>query len=340
MKISKVMVVGFVLGLALAGREGAFASAESETVTIKLASLVPEATPWGEAINKMAAEWDKASGGKVKMIVYHSGVAGSTEDDVLRKLNMNQIQAAMLSTTGLSQIDPAIFTLNFPFFIRTEQELDAVLAQEKQNLNKLIEKKGYYPLAWSKVGWVRFYSKQKVLTPSDLRPLKIGSDEKVPQLTDVLKQLGYRVVPIQMNQVLIALSGGQIDATYQAPAASAGLQLFGVAKNMASIPITPYLGCILMTQAAWNSIPAQFRPELQRIALEAERSLDYSVQALEKSVIEVMRENGLVINDISPAQAEEWYADFQRGADRLVEASADRSLYDNINALLKSMRKK
>ncbi|MDR0487527.1 MAG: C4-dicarboxylate ABC transporter, partial [Treponema sp.] len=52
-------------------------------ITIKLASLIPENTAWGAAINKMAADWYKATNGEVEMIVYHNATAGD-EPEVLR----------------------------------------------------------------------------------------------------------------------------------------------------------------------------------------------------------------------------------------------------------------
>jgi TRAP-type C4-dicarboxylate transport system substrate-binding protein len=313
------------------------AEPKAETVTIKLASLVPENTPWGEFLNRVAAEWDKATGGAVKMIVYHSGIAG-TEDDIIRKLNMNQVQAAMLSSLGLTQLDPAMLTLNCPFLIRTEEELDRVLASEKEDLNRRIRAKGYFPLAWSKVGWIRFFSKEPVRVPADLKAMKVGTDENFPKLTDAFKAMGYKMVPIQMNQVLIALSGGQIDATYQAPAASAGLQLFGVAKNMATIPVAPFLGCIVMTNTAWNSIPERFRPELLRITAKLEAELDAPVQQLEDSIIKTMQEYGLVINEVPPEAEKLWYADFQGVINKLIGTTFDKTLYDRIDAILSNYR--
>jgi len=64
-------------------------------VTIRLASLVPENTAWGAGINRMAAEWSKITNGEVEIIVFHNGTAGG-EGEVLRKLKINQIQAAVL----------------------------------------------------------------------------------------------------------------------------------------------------------------------------------------------------------------------------------------------------
>jgi TRAP-type C4-dicarboxylate transport system substrate-binding protein len=145
--------------LGVACPEPAFA--QRRKVTIKLASLVPENTPWGSALNRMAAEWAAATKGEVSLMVYHNGSAGS-EVDTLRKLKMNQIQAAILTSFGLNTITPEILTMSAPFLIRNNTELDLVLNDLKPELERRINEKGFYTLAWSKAGWVKFFSKAPV----------------------------------------------------------------------------------------------------------------------------------------------------------------------------------
>jgi TRAP-type C4-dicarboxylate transport system substrate-binding protein len=116
-------------------------AAAQRKITIKLASLVPENTPWGVQLNQMAAEWAKVTNGEVQLIIYYNNK--SSEGDILRQLNMNQIQAAMLSTFGLKRINPEIMTLSCPFLIRNNAELDLVLNALKPDLEKKINDKGY-----------------------------------------------------------------------------------------------------------------------------------------------------------------------------------------------------
>jgi TRAP-type C4-dicarboxylate transport system substrate-binding protein len=106
-------------------------------VTIKIASPIPESTPWGRFLNEVANDWRKISNGEVDIIVYHNGVAG-TEKDVVRSLRVNQIQAALLSTLGLYEISPEVMTLSCPFLIRDDDELDLVLSGLRADLEEKI----------------------------------------------------------------------------------------------------------------------------------------------------------------------------------------------------------
>jgi TRAP-type C4-dicarboxylate transport system substrate-binding protein len=310
-------------------------SAQRRT-TIKLSSLVPEQTPWGDLLNRMAAEWYRATNGEVEMVISH-GMKFS-ESDLLRQLNMNQIQAAMLSTFGLKLIMPEIMTLSCPFLIRDNEELDLVLNEVKPDIESRISRRGYYTLAWSRVGWVRFFSKSPVFVPADLKRQKLGTSDSEPELMDAFKAMGYRMVPVAMNQILVSLSGGQIDAVYQSPVNAGGLQIFGSAKNMASIQVAPFMGAIIMKQQAWRSIPERHRETLMRITRRMEAELDASVQAFEAELIENFVEYGLVINQVSPEQERLWYADIDRAMPSLVKTVFDEGMYNRISALLRARR--
>ncbi|GHV82362.1 C4-dicarboxylate-binding protein DctB [Spirochaetia bacterium] len=306
-------------------------------VVIKLASLVPENTPWGDAFNRMVKEWSEATNGEVELVIYHNGIAGN-ESDVLRKLKMNQIQAAVLSTLGLSTITPGIITVSCPFLIRDDTELDLVLKDLKPELERRINSKGFYTLAWSKVGWLKFFSKAPVFTPDDMKKQKLGSSETEPALMDAFKAMGYQMIPVNMNQIVMSLTGGMVDAVYQSPVYAGGLQLFGLAKNMADINVAPLMGGIIMNQAAWRSIPEKYKPELIRITKRMEAGLDTSILALEAEIIQTMKQYGLIINQLTPAQEQLWYDDGKRIIPALLGKTLDRETYRRIETILTDHR--
>ena len=216
------------------------------TITIKMASLVPENTPWGQFLNQLAADWKTITNGQVDVIVYHNGVAG-TEKEVVRNLRVNQLQAAVLSTFGLYEISPEIMTLCCPFLIRNDDELDLVLSDLKGDLENKINGKGYFTLAWSRVGWVKFFSKQPIFVPEDLKKQKLGTNSDQEELSQAFKTMGFQMIPVARNDILIALNSNIVDAVVQSPVAVGSTQIFGLAKNMASINVCPFVGQSFLT---------------------------------------------------------------------------------------------
>jgi TRAP-type C4-dicarboxylate transport system substrate-binding protein len=332
MKAKKYLALLGILMLA-----GPFSLFAQRKQTLKIASVAPENTPWGAALNRMAQEWRTATNGEVELQIYHNGVAG-TEEDVIRKLRIGQLQGGVFTSFGLNAITPEVLTLSCPFLIRNNEELDLILEQLRPTLEKKIEDKGFVSVAWSKAGWVKIFSKRPVFVPEDLKTQKLGTSASEIELTQAFKTLGYQMVPLNMSEILIALNSGMVEAVYQSPIAVGGLQIFAIARNMASINIAPFMGGIVLSRNAWRSIPEKYKPRLMQINKQLEQSLDTSILKLEEDAVATMSSYGLVTNTISPDQERLWYSDVERTMPALVGTTFDAETYNQIDRILKAHR--
>ena len=311
--------------------------AAQQKVTVKLASLVPENTPWGAAINRMATDWEQATNGEVELIVYHNGVAGD-EGDVLRKLKLNQIQAAVFTSAGMHSVMPDVLTISYPLLIRDDAELDRVLAGIRPDLDAKIAQNGYVTLAWARAGWVKIFSRAPVFTPADLRKQKLGTNPDELEMMQAFRTMGFQMVPVNLNDVLVSLNGGMIDAVYQSPIAVAAGQLFGVAKNMSTVNLAPFMGGIIMNNTAWRRIPDRHKPALMAICKRIEREIDGSISRLEADAVATMARYGLKINEPESGQMREWYAEMARHEDALAGPLFNRELYQKIQRIVLEYR--
>ncbi|MDR2049504.1 MAG: TRAP transporter substrate-binding protein DctP [Treponema sp.] len=319
------------------GFETAAQRRSQRQVTIKLASMVPENTPWGAALNKMAAEWSAATNGEVRLQIYANGTQG-TEEAVLQKLNMNAVQAAVLTSFGLNKIAPEMLTVSCPFLIRSDDEFVEVFKTMKGELETKINSGNYYSLALVRGGWVKFFSRNPVFVPADLKRQKVGSVPSEPELAQVFRAMGYQVVIVDEKRLLVALNGGSIDAVYQSPISSAGFQYFGVAKHMASINIAPFMGAIVLNKHAWESIPEQHRDPIVRITRRIGSEIETSLMQLENDAVSTMTKHGLVVNTVNSQQAQQWYDDMARATPALLGTTFDRATYAKIEGILKTYR--
>jgi TRAP-type C4-dicarboxylate transport system substrate-binding protein len=304
---------------------------------IRLASLVPENTPWGAAINRMAADWGRATNGEVQVIVYHNATAGD-EPEVLRKLRLNDIQAAVFTSVGLSSLMPEVMAISYPFLIRNDDEFDEVMGKLRTDLDSRIQRNGFVTLAWAHAGWIKFFSKAPILVPNDLRRMKLGTGSE-EEMIQAFRIMGYQITPTTLSSILTDLNSGKIDAIYQSPVYAGGSQVFGVAKNMANINVAPFMGGILMNETAWRRIPDRHKNQLLAICKQMEREIESSIHNLENDTIVTMRRYGLQVNDLSAQQMQEWYADTGRFENMLVGHVFNREYYTKINAILAEYRR-
>jgi TRAP-type C4-dicarboxylate transport system substrate-binding protein len=304
---------------------------------LKIASLVPEDSPWGRAINQIAEEWYETTGGEVELRVSHGGVLGS-ESAVLQQLRLGQIQGAVLTSFGLNSIAKGIITLSCPFLIRDDRELEAIMSEMKPELETKLNNGGVFTLCWAQVGWIKVFSKEPVFVPGDLKKQKLAAGDNELEMTQAFKAMGYQMIAVPLNETLIALNGGMVDAVYQSPLYVGSMQLFGIVKNMASINIAPFMGGIVLGRDAWAAIPPQYKSQLQAIAKRVEQDILRSTQRLESDIIKTMVRHGLKINQLSPQQEQVWFEDTNRAMPNLLGTTFDRDIYERIVALLRTYR--
>lgn len=284
---------------------------------IKLASPAPEQSPWGAALNQLASDWLRISGGSVRLRIYHNGVAGS-ETDVLRKLRINQIQAAVLTSSGMKQVVPEVFALSTPFLIRSEETLQQVMAEVQPDLDAAFDRSRLTVLAWSQAGWIHFFSREPVTYPSDLQALRLASDPADQELAQAFTTMGFYPIPISPQEVITALNSRMIDAFYSSPVGAAGYQWFALAPNMLDLKVAPFMGSIVVSNSVWRRIDDDIKPALLRSARSVAAEIDRDVALLETDAIDTMKRYGLHVEPVPPEVEHVWLSYVQRYDDELL----------------------
>jgi TRAP-type C4-dicarboxylate transport system substrate-binding protein len=308
------------------------------SMTIRLASLVPENTAWGQSINRLAAEWNRVTNGYLNVIVLHGGTAGD-EAKVMGLLRSNQVQAAVLTSIGLNSVAPELFAISYPFLIRNDAELDEVLKKIKPDLDARMHNSGFVSMALARAGWVKIFSKTPVVTPDDLRRIKFGTPSAEQDMMQAFRTLGYNVVPANLTETLFSFQSGRIDATYLSPVYAAAQQIFGIAGNMTSVNVAPFMGGILMNEVTWRRIPENYRSSILEASKRMEKDIEASIANLETEAITTMLKYGLKVNELSMQQNQMWYDDTARYESRLVGSLFNREYYGKINNILSEYRR-
>src|SRR5256885_13091638 len=76
-------------------------------VKVRLGTLAPKGSSYSRHLQAMGEQWRKAPGGGALLTIYPDGAMGS-EEDMVRRMRLGQLQAALVTTTGLSEIEPGV----------------------------------------------------------------------------------------------------------------------------------------------------------------------------------------------------------------------------------------
>jgi TRAP-type C4-dicarboxylate transport system substrate-binding protein len=311
----------------------AVSAAPMAPITIKLGSLAPTGSPWDKGLRSIAAEWSRISGGAVTLKIYAGGIVGD-EMDMIRKMRIEQLNAAGLTGVGLCRIHQDILTIMSPLLIGNDAQLTTILDTLKPTFEKGLEEKGFKVIAWNKVGWVHFFSKQPIVKPDDLRKMKLFIWAGDPDAVQTWKDMGFHPVPLNVTDLMTALQSGMVEAFSATALSAATNQWFGLAQHMSAMNWAPLLGGIVVTKKTWDRIPAELRPQLMSAAQKIGASMEAEVADADRQAIDIMKQNGLVVDPVPDAAVAEWKAIVTRVAPSLFGKSLNKSLYERINSIV------
>ena len=294
---------GFVVVLAALLSSGT--EARAQTVTVKMATLVPDGSSWHLIIREMVEKWKTLSGGRVAVRLYAGGVAGD-DPDVVRKIRMGTLNAAVLTSVGMAELDKSVYALGIPLMYRSYDELYAVLEKMRPRLEGSLEAKGFVILNWADAGWVHFFTKQPVASPNDLRAMKLFSWAGDNDAVEIWKSAGFNPIPLPSTELATALQTGLVTALPCPPQVAVISQYYNSAKNMTALPWQLLLGATLIEKKTWEKIPADIRPALLEEARAAGKRLRDEVRKSGERDVEAMKKRGLNVVAVDGKTRDLW----------------------------------
>ena len=300
--------VAFALSLiALMCSAGRMVSA-APTVSIKLATLAPSGTSYDLILRQMGEKWRKTTNGEVNLRVYPGGNQGS-EADIVRRMNVDQLQAAMLSVGGLSEIDPTATALQeIPMLFNSLDEETYVRDKMRADFERRLLAKGFVALFWGDSGWVRFFSRNPGIKPDDFKSMKIFvTASNSAKEMQIIQGLGYKPVALDWADALIQLQTGGVDAVPAPPILALSGQYYTVVKHMTEVNWAPLVGATVVTKRAWDAIPQATRDVMASAAVDAGKQIqDASRKESDEAVDTMKKKWGLSVHAMTPELQQQW----------------------------------
>ena len=279
--------------------------AEAQTVVVKMATLVPDGSSWHQILKETAEKWRTLSGGRVVVRLYPGGVAGD-DPDVVRKMRLGTLNAGVLTSVGVAEIDKSVYALGIPMMYASYEEVYHVLEKMRPGLEARLETKGFVVLNWADGGWVRFFSQKPVATPDDLRALKLFSWAGDNDSVEIWRAAGFNPVPLPSTEIATALQTGLVNALGAPPQVAVITQYYNHARNMTDLQWQLLLGATIISKATWEKIPADLRPALLEAAREGGRRLQEEIRNSGDKDVEAMKKRGLNVVAVDAKAREAW----------------------------------
>ncbi len=295
-----------------------------DPIVIKMASLAPRNSPWGQVFTRAKRELEKESQGKVKIKLYLGGSRGD-EKVMVRKMKSGQLDGAAITSVGLAQIAKEVLVLQAPGLITSNKQMDCVRGKLKGRFEQALLDKGFVLLGWGDVGKTYLMGGAEVKNPGDLKNVKPWVWEADPVFGELYAQVKATPTPLTVPDVLHGLTNSVIDTIYSSPVATVSLQWHPHVKFINSKLVSIGIGATLVSKAAWDKATDEEKALIQKINAKWHGVLKSKVRKMNGKAINTLKERGA---KIVSGDSGKWKALFRKTQDALVGKIYSRSLLD------------
>jgi TRAP-type transport system periplasmic protein len=302
---------------------------------IKFASVAPDGSTWMNIIEELNEEIMDATNGEVKFKFYAGGISGD-EKDVIRKMKINNINAAGFTSQGLGEIAPEVRILNLPLMFKSYKEVDYVMKKMSPAFEAAMLKKGFVALGWPEVGFVYVFSKKKIESIKEMQSAKMwiwGDDVFVNTL---FKNLSVVPIPLSLIDVLQSLQTGLIDAVYTPPLSAIALQWNTKVTYMLDLKIATVPGVVVVNKSTWAKIPDNYKKIIKDKSAIAFKKLTDASRRENEEALAVLKKQGIKFTTIKdPADQKVFEEVSLKTANDLVGKFYSKKLLDEMLGYIK-----
>jgi TRAP-type C4-dicarboxylate transport system substrate-binding protein len=335
-KVCRWMLVALVLGLC--ARAVTPLAAADKVLRVNLGTLAPRGSVYHQSLQAMAEAWRKAPDGGVRLVIYPDGTQGG-EADMVRLMRVGTLQAGLFTAVGLSQIEPGAMGLQAaPMLFRSLDEFEFVNEKLRPMLEKALAEKGFIVLFWVDAGWVRFFSKVPLVTPDDLKRMKMFSWAGYPEEVAILRRAGYTPVPLETSDILPGLQTGLINAAAAPPIFALAGQIDSRAPHMLNLNWAPLVGGCIIKKEAWDKIGPAAREMLLAAATRAGKEIRDQSRKESAEAVAAMKKRGLTVHEVTPEIEKLWQLEVEKSYPEIRGRLVPADIFDEVQRLLKEYR--
>jgi TRAP-type transport system periplasmic protein len=231
-------------------------------------------TPSGSrhmAAELFAKKVNEYSGGKLRVMVFHSGQLGNDPQSI-KQVSEGKLDFTLSSTGSYAGLVKELNLTALPYLV-TSYEEGWLFYDNSPWLRSQFDKlpaKGMRHIATWESGFRSFTTRSPLLTPGDAKgkKIRIFSNE---MLKWVMEAIGYEPVVLPVTEVYAAIQQGTVDGQENPIDTIRALRFYEVAPN---IVLTQHVYGplpLVVSEATWNKLGSAERSAVSRAAIEAQQ---------------------------------------------------------------------
>lgn len=320
--------------LTLAAGLGAAGDASAAEV-IKIGTLAPAASPWGQVFKIWAEAVKKKSNEAVELQFFWNGQQGD-EGAMVGKMKDGQLDGAAVTAVGLGKIHKPILALQIPGLFTTWSKLDAARDAMKGDFEKGVTDAGFSLLGWGDVGAAHVMSRGfAIKTPDDIKgkkPYMWRDDAIQPILFQIIG--GITPVPLNIPEVLPNLNTGAVDVVIAPALAAEQLQWSSKLDTIVADNAGMAIGALVISSKRLAALSEEHRNIIMETGRIAANALTKRIRKEDDEAFERIKGKMTVVT-LSGDEKSKWDGVFKQVRQRLGQGTFSPDLIAKLEQLAK-----
>lgn len=285
---------------------GTFGAAAQAETTLKLATVAPLTSPWGQWAQGVADQIAEDSGGELIIEIIGDAQLGD-EQTILRQGMKGRVDLVMVSNIPMSLIGQELDLVSSPFlYDSTEQGTCVAFNHLSDILGPSLQESGLEPLTWMEVGNYLVFSKEETRTPEALsgKKLRVAATTADAMFANRLGAVG---VPMGTSDTIPALQTGNVSAAFLPGVFGIAIGTHKVAPHVTVSNHTRLIGTVALSERSMRKLSDQEKEWLS-VFTAAGAQLSSIVLGAEGALLGKLEDAGVPVARLTDDEAAAWRA--------------------------------
>lgn len=252
-----------ISALALAASAGIAGAA-----TLKLNHNNPPDHPVHISMQIMADRVEELTNGDVRIQIFPNAQLG-TQRESMELVQNCALEMARSNASELEAFEESYSALNLPYIFASEEHFNTVITGDigQDILNASVDQ-GFRGVAFYTEGARSFYAQKPILSPDDLKGVKVRVQPS-PSAIRMVELLGGNPTPISWGELYSALQQGVVDAAENNPTALTTARHGEVVSDFSMDEHTMIPSVVVISNCAWDGLTAEQQAAMRTAALDS-----------------------------------------------------------------------
>ena len=277
----------------------------SQAVTLKIATLSPDGSPWMKMMRDGAKEIAGRTNQRVKFKFYPGGVMGD-DKAVMRKIRIGQLQGGAVTAGTLSSAYRDVLAYHLPIVFNSLEEVDYVRSRLDPVITEGMRKGGFVTFGLAEGGFAYLMSKKPILSVEDLRKQKVWIPADDPISLETAAAFRLKPIPLGVPEVRTALQTGLIDTVTTSPIAAIALQWHTQVNYISDTPLIYLYAVLAVERRSFERISEADQAVVREVMQAVWKKIDRQNRKDNAAAFDALQNQGIRIVKPEPEEQRKW----------------------------------